>query len=276
MLRLVTVEKFAPIDLPPPLRPEEIDPSWSFSKIAEETVPRDWLPAFQGARDELETVNQLIEGRKGCLERPEDISDGKAHLSTAFRGPFNPSKEEMFRAFYLTPLREVRVVIVGQDPYPGTLPCGRSEACGLAFSGRPDYPVPSSLRNVFAELTEDVPGFVPPASGDLTKWALQGVLLLNLALTVRPGVPNSHQGIWLGVVKKIVTAVTQHRPKTIFLLWGQEAQKVTDFLGERAIVLEAAHPSSRNQRGGFLGCKHFSQVNRHLASMGERIIDWTL
>jgi uracil-DNA glycosylase len=136
--------------------------------------------------------------------------------------------------------------------------------------------IPSSLVNMFKEIKNTVTGFETPSHGDLTGWARQGVLLLNTCLTVRPASPGCHKEIWLGFIKKVINAIIDTNPNCIFVLWGRKAQKVRKMLGERATVLEAAHPSGFSAHRGFFGCNHFNQINTLLSESGQRQINWNL
>ena len=177
------------------------------------------------------------------------------------------------RALALTPLEEVRVVILGQDPYHGP---GQAE--GLAFSVAPGCPPPPSLRNIFKELQRDL-GLPPPASGSLVPWARQGVLLLNTTLTVEDGQPASHaRWGWEVLTDALVVAVAR-RPGRVFMLWGAHAQAKAPLLqGGGHLLLRANHPSplaARRPPQPFIGCGHFSAASRYVAAAGGRL-DWSL
>jgi uracil-DNA glycosylase len=166
----------------------------------------------------------------------------------------------------------VRVVILGQDPYPTP-----GHADGLCFSVRPGVAPPRSLRNVFLELADDL-GLPPPPHGDLGHWARQGVLLLNTALTVEEGRPNSHaRWGWERVTDAVIAAVSASPLPTAFMLWGRHARARAALIDPaRHLVLAAAHPSPLSARRGFLGCRHFSRANAFLAANGRGVIDWQL
>jgi uracil-DNA glycosylase len=180
-----------------------------------------------------------------------------------------PPQEDLFRAFRLCPLADTRVLILGQDPYhrPG-------QAHGLSFSVRPGVPVPPSLRNIFRELQEDL-GVTPPASGDLTGWARQGVLLLNAVLTVRAGAPGSHaRRGWEHVTDAAIRALDAQPERVVFVLWGAYAKRKAPLVtGAPHVVLTAGHPSPINV-GGFRGCRPFSAVNEALAEAGRAGVRW--
>ncbi len=187
-----------------------------------------------------------------------------------------PVEDAVFRALELTPLDQVRVVILGQDPYHG-----RGQAHGLAFSVVPGVRVPPSLRNIYKELQADL-GIAPAGHGFLEHWAKQGVLLLNSVLTVEEGKAGSHQGRgWERLTDAIVGVVNERAEPTVFLLWGAYAQKKAGFVediarGGRHLVLKAAHPSPLSAHNGFFGCRHFSRANEFLLAQGRAPVDWAL
>ncbi|WP_374544034.1 uracil-DNA glycosylase [Sphingorhabdus sp.] len=183
-----------------------------------------------------------------------------------------PKGSEWFRAMYLTPLDQVRVVILGQDPYHGP-----GQAHGLCFSVKPGVPPPPSLGNIYKELQADL-GISRPPHGFLEHWAQQGVLLLNSVLTVEAGKAASHQGKgWERFTDAVIQLVNAREVPVVFLLWGAYAQKKAAFVdGTRHLVLKAAHPSPLSAHNGFLGCRHFSQCNAFLESKGLVPIDWAL
>lgn len=182
-----------------------------------------------------------------------------------------PPKQLLFNAFSETPFEEVKVVILGQDPYHG-----RDQAHGLAFSVQRHVKCPPSLRNIFKELANDIPGFVKPANGDLSHWARQGVLLLNTTLSVEEGKAASHQQKgWEIFTDHVVSKLSEKKEKLIFLLWGKHAQGKKHLIdSNKHYILEAAHPSPLSAHNGFLGCRHFSKANELLKANGKKIIDW--
>ena len=184
---------------------------------------------------------------------------------------FYPPADRVFNAFSLTPFDEVRVVILGQDPYHGP-----GQAMGLCFSVPPGVPPPPSLQNIHKELASDL-GLPTPSSGDLTPWAERGVLLLNAVLTVSPGKPASHAGKgWERFTDRAIAELSQRRDGIVFLLWGRYAQQKGAIVdATRHHVLTAAHPSPYSAANGFFGCRHFSRANELLAPSG-REIDWAL
>ena len=182
-----------------------------------------------------------------------------------------PPGSRIFKAFELTPLPEVKVVILGQDPYHGP-----GQAMGLCFGVPDGVPAPPSLRNIFSEISTDL-GIPMSGSPNLEPWARQGVLLLNAVLTVRAGEPTSHSGIgWQTFTDAVIRTVSERREGVVFLLWGNYARSKTPLVdASRHLVLEAAHPSPL-ARGAFFGCRHFSRCNDYLAAQGKVPIDWQL
>lgn len=193
-------------------------------------------------------------------------------LSEKQRGPVYPKGSDMLNAFHLTPFEQVRVVILGQDPYHGP-----GQAHGLAFSVPEGTPPPPSLQNIFKELARSA-GLPLPTSGDLTPWARQGVLLLNTVLSVRAHEAASHQGRgWETFTDVAIRSLNDHREGLVFLLWGRHAQAKAALIDpERHRILQAPHPSPLSAHRGFLGSGHFTEVNRLFKARGERPIDWSL
>ena len=182
-----------------------------------------------------------------------------------------PKGRDIFNAFQRTPFHAVRVVILGQDPYHGP-----GQAHGLCFSVPPGVPPPPSLQNIFAEIERDL-GFPKPAHGDLSKWADQGVLLLNATLTVRADMAGSHQGRgWEHFTDAAIGALARERKGIVFLLWGRYAQNKEGLIGDQHYVLKAPHPSPLSAHRGFIGCGHFGLANELLVAQGKTPIDWRL
>lgn len=184
-----------------------------------------------------------------------------------------PPSKQIFSALNTTPLAEVKVVILGQDPYHGP-----NQANGLSFSVQKGIALPPSLRNIFHELHTDL-GIPAPRHGDLTKWATQGVLLLNSVLTVEAGQPTSHQKQgWEAFTDEVIDVLNEQREHIVFILWGAYAQRKGQRINrDKHLVLTAAHPSPlAANRGGFFGCKVFSKTNQYLKQHGIEPIDWQL
>lgn len=182
-----------------------------------------------------------------------------------------PPEELVFEAFKATPFDQVKVVILGQDPYHGP-----NQAHGLCFSVLPGVKVPPSLANMYKELAQDIAGFQIPNHGYLLPWAEQGVLLLNTVLTVEQGQAHSHKHLgWERFTDAVIEQLNQHTEGVIFLLWGAHAQKKGKAIDtQRHHVLHAPHPSPLSAHRGFFGCQHFSQTNTLLQSMDKTPINW--
>lgn len=176
----------------------------------------------------------------------------------------------IFNAFKQTPFPNVKVVLLGQDPYHN-----KGQAHGLSFSVPEGVPKPPSLLNIFKELKNDL-GIEIPANGNLEKWSRQGVLLLNASLTVRQNEPGSHAQIgWLQFTDSVIRKISQEKDGVVFLLWGKFAQEKQGLIDEtRHFVLKAAHPSPYSANNGFFGCKHFSKTNELLMKQFKLPIDW--
>ncbi len=228
--------------------------------MAREDIPESWRAA-------LEPALGSPEARRlgGWLRGEEDA--GKT---------IYPPRGERLAAFALTPLDEVRVVILGQDPYHGP-----GQAHGLAFSVRDGVKVPPSLANIYKELESDL-GIARPATGDLSGWARQGVLLLNNTLTVEDGKAGSHAGRgWDTITDAAVQAVAQAGEPCVFVLWGSHAQKKASRVrglggGDHHLVISSPHPSPLSAHRGFFGSRPFSRANAFLEQRGCGLIDWSL
>ena len=217
-----------------------------------ELVAPDWAEALAPVEGQVAAMGQFLR---------KEIAAGFSYL---------PSGENILRAFTL-PLADVRVLILGQDPYPTP-----GHPVGLSFSVAPDVrPLPGSLRNIYRELEQDL-GIPQAAHGDLTHWFDQGVLLLNRVLTVRPGAPASHRGKgWEQVTARAVEALAERGGPLVAILWGRDAQSAGPMLRE-VPVIATAHPSPLSARSGFFGSRPFSAANRLLEQQGGAPIDWAL
>lgn len=227
--------------------------------MANEAVPQSWRAA-------LEPVLSRPDARRlGGFLAAEEAAGKRIY----------PPRGLRLAALALTPLDKVKVVILGQDPYHGD-----GQAHGLAFSVRDGVKVPPSLVNICKELESDL-GLPRPAHGDLTKWAGQGVLLLNTALTVEEGRAGSHQNMgWEAITDAAVAAVAARAEPCVFLLWGAHARRKAKDVpglgpGSHHLVLTAPHPSPLSAHSGFFGCRHFSQANAFLEACGRGAVDWT-
>ena len=219
-------------------------------------APRtDWNPVL---RDELE--------KPYWAELQRFVADERANHAVY------PPKDEVFAALHLTPLAQVKVVILGQDPYHGP-----GQAHGLCFSVRSGVRSPPSLQNIFTELHDDL-GIDPPAGGDLTPWARQGVLLLNATLTVRAHEAASHQRKgWETFTDRVLQAVDEQPRTVVFILWGASARRKRELIDtERHVVIESPHPSPLSAHRGFFGSRPFSRANEALVAAGREPVDWRL
>jgi uracil-DNA glycosylase len=229
--------------------------------------------------DALETDNWLYNSvPAGWKSTLESSKEKLLELSTLLsKKEFLPSKEHIWRALELTTLESIKVVILGQDPYPGA-----GHAHGLAFSVLADVkPIPASLRNIYKELASDV-GFTKPSHGNLESWANQGVFLLNTVLTVEEGNPQSHSKIgWEEVTDQIIRSIAAKSEKIVFVLWGKSAQVKKKLLGlyldkNGHRIIESAHPSPLSAHRGFFDSKPFSAINGLLGEMGKGVINWQI
>ncbi len=181
-----------------------------------------------------------------------------------------PPKEMIFNAFKITPVKRVKVVILGQDCYHG-----EGQAMGLAFSVPNNIKIPPSLKNIYKELSDDI-GKDIPKTGDLTEWAEQGVLLLNTCLTVREHCPNSHSGKgWEILTDNVIKLLNEDDKPKVFILWGRNARNKKNLItNKNHLILESAHPSPLSAYNGFFGCKHFSKTNEFLKQNNIEPIKW--
>ncbi len=195
----------------------------------------------------------------------------RAFLAKEYRsGTVYPDMYDIFNALKYTPYKDVKAVILGQDPYHGP-----GQAHGLCFSVLPGIVPPPSLKNIYKEIYDEY-GTPPPESGELTNWARQGVLLLNTVLTVRAGMANSHRGMgWEILTDKIISLLNDREDPIVFMLWGANARQKTALItNPRHLVLTAAHPSPLSAYNGFFGCGHFRKCNDFLALNGKDEINW--
>jgi uracil-DNA glycosylase len=217
-----------------------------------EVVEAGWAEALAPVADRIAAMGEFLRA---------EVAAGRTYL---------PAGNHVLRAFQ-QPFADVRVLIVGQDPYPTP-----GHPIGLCFSVAPDVrPLPKSLVNIFTEYGEDL-GHPPPANGDLSPWTDNGVLLLNRALTVQPGNPNSHQGKgWEEVTEQAIKALAARGGPLVAILWGRNARNLRPLL-DPVPCIESAHPSPLSARSGFFGSKPFSRANQLLEEQGAQPVDWKL
>ncbi|UOX85560.1 uracil-DNA glycosylase [Amycolatopsis sp. FBCC-B4732] len=218
----------------------------------QDIVEAGWAEALEPVAPQVAAMGEFLRA---------EIAAGRTYL---------PAGEHVLRAFK-QPFHDVRVLIVGQDPYPTP-----GHAVGLSFSVAPDVrPIPKSLVNIYKEYADDL-GHPLPANGDLTPWADQGVLLLNRALTVQPGKSNSHQGKgWEEVTEQAIKALAARSEPMVAILWGRNARNLRPLLGEVPCI-ESAHPSPLSAHNGFFGSRPFSRANEMLEKQGAAPVDWKL
>ena len=215
-------------------------------------VAPDWALALASVEPQIRAMGQFLR---------DEVAAGREYL---------PAGDAVLRAFQ-RPLADVRVLVVGQDPYPTP-----GHPMGLSFSVQSDVrPLPRSLSNIFTELVADV-GVAPPSTGDLSPWADQGVMLLNRVLTARPGAPASHRRRgWESVTDRAIAALVERGGPLVAVLWGRDAQSLRPALGTVPTV-ESVHPSPLSASRGFFGSRPFSQVNESLVAQGAEPVDWSL
>ncbi|SHN75609.1 uracil-DNA glycosylase [Desulfitobacterium chlororespirans] len=196
----------------------------------------------------------------------------RKHLIQEYRTrTIYPDMYDIFNALHFTSYKDVKVVILGQDPYHGP-----NQAHGLSFSVKPGVPAPPSLQNIFKELQSDL-GCRIPNHGYLKKWAEQGVLLLNTSLTVRAGQANSHAQIgWHQFTDKVIATLSQRQDPVVFILWGKNAQAKQSIISPQHFIIKSVHPSPLSAHAGFFGSKPFSKANNFLVSQGKEPIDWQI
>ena len=213
-----------------------------------------------------------LEALKGEFHQPYYAKLYKTVMTEYQTRKIFPPADDLFNAFHFTPLNEVKVVILGQDPYHND-----GQAHGLCFSVKRGVETPPSLVNIYQELHDDLGCYIPN-NGYLKKWADQGVLLLNTVLTVREGQPNSHKGMgWEQFTDRIIQLLNERQQPMVFLLWGGNARSKARLITNPAhLVLQCAHPSPLSAYNGFFGCRHFSKTNEFLVSRGMKPIDWKL
>ena len=217
-----------------------------------ELVAPDWAEALSPVADTIAAMGDFLRA---------ETAAGRGYL---------PAGSRVLRAF-AQPLADVRVLIVGQDPYPTP-----GHAVGLSFSVERDVrPIPRSLQNIYRELNDDL-GIPPAQHGDLTSWSENGVMLLNRVLTVRPGAAGSHRGKgWEAVTEQAIRALVARGGPLVAILWGRDAQGLSTMLGDTAMIM-SAHPSPLSARNGFFGSKPFSRANESLAAQGAAPVNWAL
>lgn len=214
-----------------------------------------WTEEFQGYKREMRDVSKII----GKIEERY--------------GRYYPDKCNMFNALKMTPLDKVKVVIWGQDPYPSLRSNGEPRAQGYSFGVARDDVVPKSLQNIYKELQNEYPEFVPPQHGDLSGWAEQGILFMNSALCYSPAEPKAYLNVWARFTNIIIDILNKRVENCIHVLWGKKCEKLADSIKSREIFM-APHPSPLSAYQGFFGCNHFIKINITLQRQNKEPIDW--
>jgi uracil-DNA glycosylase len=220
-----------------------------YKELRREGYPKGWEELFEDSTEAIKNTCSIIE---------KDKID------------YTPIDSKVFNAYRAVRPKNVKVVIVGQDPYPT-----RGCAEGLSFSCSTGA-IPKSLVNIYTELTSCIPGFVAPKNGDLSKWCKEGVMLLNVSLVTKVGMSGYKPQIWMSLISATVKLLTELNNKIIWVLWGADAQKLGKEIKGGGIKLESPHPSPLSAYRGFFGCKHFSTINILLAKQGKKPINWNL
>ncbi|GAB7002880.1 uracil-DNA glycosylase [Nocardioides sp. AN3] len=241
-----------PLGVDPPDPPRSAAVSALAGLVSKGLIAQDWSQALAPVDEQVAAMGRFLR---------DELALGR---------PYLPAGDRIFRAFQ-RPLASVRVLVVGQDPYPTP-----GHPIGLSFAVEADVrPLPASLQNIYRELASDL-GITPPAHGDLSAWADRGVMLLNRALTVRPGASASHAGKgWEAITSRAIEALAARGGPLAAILWGRQAQSLKPLMGDVPCV-ESVHPSPLSAHRGFFGSRPFSRVNELLVEQGGEPMDWTL
>lgn len=239
---------------------ESYDPSNpQLDQLFVDLIPVAWNEVLYGCINEIRDAGRVL--NRLILKENHDIV---------------PHPWNVFRALALCPPDHVKVVIIGQDPYY-IKSCGRPSATGCCFETAAGCKVERSLGNIFSVLSRTIPDFELPRSGELTKWAEQGVLLLNAALTTNAGEANKHAAIWEFLTKRVLEYLSKTKKGVVYMLWGAFARNLAEKIDKREnLILEASHPVARANNNTFLKCDHFNEANRYLTANGIDVIDWRL
>lgn len=230
-----------------------------FETIILDMIPLSWRLLFDNHENELRDVATVL--KRLVLVNKEVLC---------------PQPWNIFRSISLTPWNEVRVVIVGQDPYM-QVENGIPSATGCCFECRRGDPIRKSLENIFIVLKKTIPNFELPDSGDLTKWATQGVLLLNATLTTKSGTSNAHKDIWQFFPLRLLQFLSSMVKGVVYMLWGGDARAYAKHITKSSnLILTASHPVAQGSANTFVKCNHFNEANEYLSKIGRGTIDWTL
>jgi uracil-DNA glycosylase len=244
----------------------------SLYELSTYTTDFSWRSLFMTAKPELDHIQKML--HKAQCEALEAPLPEESWF-------YYPPRQQIFRAFQYTPFNAVKVIIIAMDPYPGRNSDGTPQACGLAFSC--EHSVPDSVRNIFQEIKRTDSSFVAPPTANLIKWAQQGVLLLNGALTFLPigdgAEQKRQQGLWEQLVHRVIGEITALHKGLAICIWGRDAQRYEKYVNGSHLLLTASHPSPRSfamTDQPFKGCGHFQLINSHLEKQGKTPIDWQL
>lgn len=256
-MNLAGDEKIERPKTPEPMENYLDETIYSISKKIRSQLSPGWIEFFDTYDDTIKHTSELVE-RLG--------------------GDFIPRRENVFNAFLKTPLESIKVVIWGQDPYPQILDGDVPRAQGYSFGVAKGDSIPSSLNNIFKEISDNIPNFEQPSHGDLTRWCEQGVFLCNSALTTVPGKAGEHNkaGVWEPFINSLIKFLNEKQGNAIHVLWGKNAQALKNRISKKSTILESGHPSGFSYTKYFKGNKHFKLINIKLRKMGLEEIDWNL
>lgn len=234
---------------------EDVDQNSSVYDAFYNKYYEGWTEQFQKHKHQMKCISDMIDDKENEV------------------GKYYPLKNDLFKCLELTPLRKVKVIIWGQDPYPSLRLNGLPRAQGYSFGVSRDDNVPKSLLNIYKELKQEIPEFEPPKHGDLTGWAKQGILFMNTSLCYSPKHPKAFVNLWRRFTNIIIDIVNENIPNCIHLLWGKKCEGLEDSISSRE-VYKAPHPSPLSAYQGFFGCNHFIKVNITLQRQNKTPIDW--
>ena len=221
-------------------------------------IPTGWAELLMNYWEELQTVGDVLKNK---------VAKERQVLA--------PHPWNIYRAFQMTPWWNTKIIIIGQDPYE-TIEGSEPSATGCCFECAKGMPIRHSLMVLFWRLCSTVQGFQMPDSGDLSKWAYQGVLLMNAALTTNGGTPGAHLAIWEFFPKRVLQYISKKRKNLVFMLWGRKAQGYAKFIEKGHLILECSHPAARGRDNSFGSMNHFNEANEYLVKNGKAPVDWIL
>lgn len=234
---------------------QKINNDSKITDLIEVGIPTCWIEIFKNSTDELEFIDSILQ----------------KHEST--HGISFPFRNNIFRAFQLTPISKIKAVFISTEPYSGINYDGLPLANGLAFSVNESCTIPKDLNCLYAEISRVIPSFKIPTHGNLTKWALEGILLLNLALTVTPNTPKSHGEIWTGFIAKVLEHLAIHKPKVPYILFGDTTKSIANLISGQSLVVTTSNPSYTSK---FVQSNCIKLLIDNLEKIGESPINWNL